>query len=45
MYACTRETGGGFFGGVCRLADRPLTFRDPLPLPWHSRIALDSHWR
>ena len=32
MYACICETGRGFFAGVCRLEDRPLTFRDPPPL-------------
>src|SRR5215218_7221416 len=37
MYACFLETGRGFFGGVCRSEDRPLTFRDPPP-PWHSRL-------
>ena len=29
MYACIRETAAGFFAGVCRLEDRPRTFRDP----------------
>jgi hypothetical protein len=32
MYACIRETGAGFFGGVCRQENRPPTFRDPPPL-------------
>jgi hypothetical protein len=26
MYACIHEIGSGFFGEVCRLEDRPLTF-------------------
>jgi hypothetical protein len=39
MYACPRETAGGFSAGVCRLEDRPLTFRDPLPPRCHSRMA------
>jgi hypothetical protein len=29
MYACFRETGRGFFDGVCRVEDRPPTSRDP----------------
>jgi hypothetical protein len=29
MYACTFETGGGFFEGECRQETRPLTFCDP----------------
>jgi hypothetical protein len=45
MYACVHETGAGFFGGVCRLEDRPLTFRDlrrelRTPLPGLLRDAL-----
>src|SRR3712207_2861389 len=35
MYACIHETNGGFFAGVCRLEDRPLTVRDPLPTASH----------
>jgi hypothetical protein len=31
MYACTHETGRGFFKGMCRLENRPPTFRDPPP--------------
>jgi hypothetical protein len=31
MYACIRRIGCGFFEGVCRLENRPLTFRDPPP--------------
>jgi hypothetical protein len=38
MYACTRETGGEFYAGVCRLGDRPLAFRDPPPPLRHWRI-------
>jgi hypothetical protein len=32
MYACIRETGRGFFEGLCRLEHQPPTFRDPPPL-------------
>jgi hypothetical protein len=32
MYACIRQIGGGFFGGVCRWENQSLTFRDP-PYP------------
>ncbi len=28
MYAYTCETGAGLFEGMCRLENRPLTFRD-----------------
>ena len=38
MYACFCEIVGGFFAGVCRLEDRPPTFRDPPPPLLHSRI-------
>ncbi len=31
MYACIHGIGSGFFAGVCRVEDRPLTFRDPPP--------------
>ena len=31
MYACAHGTEGGFFEGVCRLEDQPITFRDPPP--------------
>jgi hypothetical protein len=31
MYACIRETGGGFFAVVCEQEYRPLVFRDPPP--------------
>ena len=37
MYACTLETGRGFFEEVCRSENQPLLFRDP-PLPFHSRL-------
>ncbi len=33
MYACIHEIGSGFFGAVCRLEDRPLTFRALPPPP------------
>ena len=38
MYACIRETGGGFFGGVCEQDNRLLTFRGPPPPLGDSRI-------
>jgi len=40
MYACILEIGCGFFEGVSRLENRPLTFRDPPPphLLWSSYV-------
>jgi hypothetical protein len=43
MYACIHETEAGFFEGVCRLEDRPLTFRDPPPPRRRSRMVLCQH--
>jgi hypothetical protein len=45
MYACVHEPGAGFFGGVGRLEDRPLTLRDlrrelRTPLPGLLRYAI-----
>ena len=31
MYACTYETEGGFFEGVCVTSDTTAYFRDPPP--------------
>jgi hypothetical protein len=31
MYACIRETGRGFFEGVCAPSDATAIFRDPPP--------------
>ena len=43
MYACSRETWHGFFEGVRRLEDEPLTLHDPPLPPWFSRmIFIDS---
>jgi hypothetical protein len=36
MYACSCETGGGFFEGVCTLSDQGCISSDP---PRHSWIA------
>jgi hypothetical protein len=33
MYACTHETGSGFFDGVCTLSNQAAIFRDPPPPP------------
>ncbi len=41
MYACNLEIGRGFFAGVCRCENRPLTLRDPPPTHY-SLIARDS---
>src|SRR5215218_2808223 len=43
MYACIPEIGGRFFEGVYRLENRLLTFREPPPPPWHSRIDSGRH--
>lgn len=40
MYACVRETGRGFFEGVCGKENWPPTFRDPPLPPGDSRIGL-----
>jgi hypothetical protein len=43
------KNGAGFFGGVCRLEDRPLTSRDPSPalasrmVLYQYRVSGDSH--
>jgi hypothetical protein len=47
MYAYTYEIEDGFFEGVCRLEDRPPTFRDPPPPQyvnwlWESRTNCPS---
>jgi hypothetical protein len=46
MYACVFETRRGFFEGVYRLADRPLTFRDPphSSIRELTRASLRPHW-
>ena len=38
MYACTYETEGSFFAGVCALSDQARIPSDPPP-PCHSWIA------
>ena len=38
MYACSCETGRGFFSGVCALRDQACISSDPPP-PCHSWIA------
>jgi hypothetical protein len=45
MYACISEIGHRFFEGVCRLEDRPLTFRDPSHHALPREVALnDTPW-
>ena len=43
MYACSYETGCGFFEGVCAPGNATAHLRDPPPPPSHSRIALCQH--
>jgi hypothetical protein len=40
MYACTRETGGGFFEGVCPPSNATANFRDPPPPSLERRLVL-----